>query len=980
MDTSRKLSTVSSAILIASLTACGGGGGGGGGEEAPRNPEPTLTTLPAFLQGNEAQCTFTESGSPVSLVDYTGNLGNVTGLTCTGVTLSDLNEINLLTALQQLSLENSGLTNVNELLNNLTLKQLDVSGNPIADLTVINSLLNLTELDLENTGLADISLLEALTALQKLDLSGNGIASVTALGNLLSLTDLDISGNNISKLNDLGSLTNLQNLDVSGNPSLSCAEINDLDLALAGGTNITLPSICTTALFLSAASDASQSLDNSAASEPFDRLVVKDVTGLNDVEIFQNDDNLHLQATTNGGNKTITFTSWFVDDAYKVDEFEIENVGVYSFTQLRNAIGLGLALTEGRDTYLGTNAKDVIYGLGDVDVIAGGSDADTIIGGKGDDKLSDYVLTVNEDGSVSREGSSYDTYVDTFIFNSGDGNDTLYLYEISGNKDLLLFTDSITEDDISLLRDGNHLKMELSETDSVTVFNWFSNSTYQLGQIQFGSAEPVAAVSWVNNKGFASVNSTILGTNASEVLNGSTEDDIIIAGGGKDTIVGGKGDDKLSDHILTVNDDGSVSRETTSYDTYVDTFIFNSGDGNDTLYLYEISGNKDLLLFTGSITEDDITLYRDGDNLKMVLSDTDSVTVFNWFSNSTYQLGQIQFGSAEPIAAASWVRDKGFYSSNYKLLGTNDAEVLLGGVEDDIIIAGSGADTIIGGKGDDKLSDHILTVNDDDSVSRETTSYDTYVDTFIFNSGDGNDTLYLYEISGHKDLLLFTGSITEDDITLYRDGDNLKMVLSDTDSVTVFNWFVRSEYKLGQIQFGNAEPIAAASWVKDKGFYSSNYKLFGTNDAEVLLGGIEDDIIIAGSGADTIIGGKGNDKLSDHVLTVNDDDTVSREGSSYDAHIDTFIFNSGDGNDTLYLYEISGNRDLLQFGSGISATSITAEQIDNDLKLTIVTIESTDTITIKNWFGRSSYRLGQIQFDGQDPLNAEEFVNGLLTP
>ena len=824
MNSSRKLTALSSALLIATLTACGGGGGGGdnGGDTTPRAPEKNLTTLPLFLQGNEANCTFTENGSPASLVDYTGKLEDVTGLTCSGITLSDLNEINLLTALQQLSLENAGLTNVTELLNNLTLTQLDLSGNPIADLSIINSLLNLTELDLENTGLSDIGLLDALTALQILDVSGNGISNVSALGNLLNLTKLDISANSIVELDSLGSLTNLNDLNVSGNPTLSCAEINDLDLALAGAASITVPSDCTNALFLSAASDSSQSLDNSALADPFVRLVVKDVSNLDDVRILQSDDDLRLEANTSGGNKAITFTGWFVGDAHQVDEFEIEDIGVYSFDQLRSYIGLGLALTEGKDTYLGTNEKDIVYGLGEADIIAGGNGADTIIGGEGDDKLSDYILTVNEDGSVAREGSTYDIHLDTFIFNSGDGNDTLYLYSISG---------------------------------------------YQ-----------------------------------------------------------------------------------------------------------------DLLQFNGSITEDDITLYRDADNLKMVLSDTDSVTVFNWFVSSSYQLGQIKFGSADPVAALAWVDNKGFYSVDTTLFGSNLADVLLGSEEDDIIIAGNGADIIIGGEGDDKLSDYILTVNEDGSVAREGSTYDIHLDTFIFNSGDGNDTLYLYSISGYQDLLQFNGSITEDDITLYRDADNLKMVLSDTDSVTVFNWFVSSSYQLGQIKFGSADPVGALSWVENKGFYSVDNTLFGSNRADVLLGSEVDDIIIAGNGADTIIGGKGDDKLSDYTLTVNEDGSVARRGSIYDTHLDTFIFNSGDGNDTLYLYSIPGYKDLLKFGIGISATSITAEQIDNDLKLTIVMPESTDTITIKNWFASSSYRLGEIQFDGEDPQDAEDFVDSLLIP
>lgn len=99
MNSSRRLTALSTALLLTTLSACGGGGGGGG--DTPQDPTPRqqLTPLPTFLEAAQSQCTFEEGGQPVSLVDYYGTLANVTSLTCNGATLTNLDGIDLLTAL-----------------------------------------------------------------------------------------------------------------------------------------------------------------------------------------------------------------------------------------------------------------------------------------------------------------------------------------------------------------------------------------------------------------------------------------------------------------------------------------------------------------------------------------------------------------------------------------------------------------------------------------------------------------------------------------------------------------------------------------------------------------------------------------------------------------------------------------------------------------------------------------------------------------
>ena len=809
-----KLTALSAAILFSTLSACGGGGGGNDDNDNPPAPRQQLTALPAFLQGNEANCSFVESGNDVSLEAYSGNLNNVTGLTCNGVTLSDLNEISLLTALETLNLEDAGLTNVNELLNNSTLSELDLSGNPLTDLATIASLLNLTALDLDNTGLSDLTLLQSLTALQQLNLADNDISNVTALGNLMALTSLDLSGNSITELTSLGALTNLQTLDVSGNNSLACADINNLDNTLGGAVEITVPSDCTTALYLDNTSDASQTLDLSMQAIAFDRLVIGDIQGRDDIVLFQSGNDLRVTANTSAGEKQITFSNWFSDEAYQLGEFEIGSEGVSRFDDLRAAVGLGLALTDQDDTYSGSNGNDIIYGLDGNDIIAGERGADVIVGGSGSDILSGHKITIDDDSSVTRS-VSYDSDQDTIVFNLGDGNDIIYEYEVTlSNRALLQFGAGIAPADITLYRNGLDLVFQINAEDSVTVFEWFKAGQYRIGQIQFGNNDPIAATEWVNAQPLSSNDITVTGTDASESLIGSTDDDIIYGLDGSDIITGGEGNDILSGYRIIVGEDNSVTRYP-SYDNDQDTFVFNPGDGNDIIYEYEVTlSNRALLQFGAGIAPADITLYRNGLDLVFQINAEDSVTVFDWFDADQYRIGQIQFGNDDPIAATEWVNAQPVSLQASGILeGDNDANVLTGTGGNDIIYGLDGVDIITGGEGNDILSGYRITVGEDNSVTRYP-SYDNDQDTFVFNLGDDNDIIYEYEVSlSNRALLQFGAGITPIGVTATQVGEDLVLTVSASDSVRVKDWFNSANYRLGQIQFDGLPAQDATTFV-----------------------------------------------------------------------------------------------------------------------------------------------------------------------
>ena len=281
---------------------------------------------------------------------------------------------------------------------------------------------------------------------------------------------------------------------------------------------------------------------------------------------------------------------------------------------------------------------------------------DVITGGEGDDILSGHRITINDDGSVSRD-SSYDNDQDTFVFNMGDDNDTIYEYETTLNyRALLQFGEDITPDDITLYRNGLDLVFQVNAEDSVTVFEWFHNTYRRIGQIQFGSGDVLDATDWVNARPVSlTAPGTLAGDTDANTLNGTGGDDIIYGLDGVDVITGGEGDDILSGHLITINDDGSVSR-VLSYDNDQDTFVFNLGDDNDTIYERETTLNyRALLQFGAGIDPLNITATQNGDDLVLTVSASDSVTVKDWFSSVNYRIGQIQFDGQPAQDATDFV-------------------------------------------------------------------------------------------------------------------------------------------------------------------------------------------------------------------------------------------------------------------------------------------------------------------------------------
>ncbi|WP_277342816.1 calcium-binding protein, partial [Pseudomonas viridiflava] len=127
-------------------------------------------------------------------------------------------------------------------------------------------------------------------------------------------------------------------------------------------------------------------------------------------------------------------------------------------------------------------------------------------------------------------------------------------------------------------------------------------------------------------------------------------------------------------------------------------------------------------------------------------------------------------------------------------------------------------------------------------------------------------------------------------------------------------------------------------------------------------GGAGNDTLTTGSASDVLSGGTGNDTLTGGA------------GS------DTYLFELGDGLDTIVENTISTtNVDILRFGSGIQTTDITASLSNSDLVLSHG--NGTDRITVKNWFQEASgrYQLERIEFADGTLWTSAELATRVLT-
>lgn len=130
-----------------------------------------------------------------------------------------------------------------------------------------------------------------------------------------------------------------------------------------------------------------------------------------------------------------------------------------------------------RDRLTGSRGSDRLYGNGADDRIDGGPGDDFIAGGRGADHL--------------RGGAGNDTY----LFERGDGRDTLdNRGSAPGDEDVLRFGEGIGREDLWFRREGRNLSVRLlGGDDRITVNGWYEREQDRLDRLELSGGEHLTA-------------------------------------------------------------------------------------------------------------------------------------------------------------------------------------------------------------------------------------------------------------------------------------------------------------------------------------------------------------------------------------------------------------------------------------------------------------------------------------------------------
>ncbi|MBP2160300.1 MULTISPECIES: calcium-binding protein [Asticcacaulis] len=571
--------------------------------------------------------------------------------------------------------------------------------------------------------------------------------------------------------------------------------------------------------------------------------------------------------------------------------------------------------TEGAEELGGTSGDDIIYGLGECDNLYGNAGDDTLIGGAREDRL---------DGGAGN---------DKFVFVVGEsGVDEIMPTLVSTDVDVIELVGELTIADVKFSADGNFgLAISYGPYgESVYIRDQFRADTpgnggyYKVSTLIVGgvSYSLTGGLTFTGGNGYDAVFGTVYG----DVLKGLGGDDFLDGGQGDDTIWGGTGTD-----VYFVGNYGN------------DRFMFAVGDGNDTVHLPPVTGERDVIEITGPLTLADVSFYGMG---------TDDLIIR--YGPGDDQIGLPSFFRVAPADRVSVLVVGGveydlnalLADPNDLLTGTEGNDTLNGAAGDDTIFGLGGSDSLTGGDGNDSLDAGSGGHDTLDGGAGNDTLYGGSGERDVVRGGDGADTIYggdgdldtifggagndvIYDGGGIYDTIeggdgndtIYGGAgndwyngVYGDDLFVFDIGDGVDVVSNpstpDTDVIEIlgvaatdirFEHFVVPGYpdqNYLKIFYGSGNDQV---WISshylaeaDPGHYyqtatlkvgstifdlRSGLPYTGTSGADIVRASMHNDTLSGLDGDDTMLAGAGNDAL--------------------DGDAGNDLLNGGDGNDTL---------------------------------------------------------------------------------
>ncbi|MEP7007768.1 MAG: calcium-binding protein [Sphingomonas bacterium] len=617
----------------------------------------------------------------------------------------------------------------------------------------------------------------------------------------------------------------------------------------------------------------------------------------NDVNLERSGDDLLITVKATG--ETVRVTGQFaavvaigsdllLSSDKGIEDIQFADGSIMELPEIMAAVGKG---TDGNDHLVGTMHSDVLTG------------------GKGDDQI--------EGGDDA----------DLYVFNRGDGNDVIHDQQTTPllrAADLLVFGDNIAPEDLTYNRSGENgddLLITVGDSGgSILIQGAFAYTS--LGYNGFLAPNSRIEMFAFRNYGDAFTNKDLQQqliaqetTVGNDVTHGFGDDDTFAASAGNDVLIGMDGADIYDWGAGAGND---IIREQAQY------IDVNVGLGGISLTV-----RADVVQFSEDINPSSLLFTRN--------YDTDDLTITNTTTGETLTVDG-QFNSFQTgVLGAQWFdRVEWFAFADNSAYSWKDVEAIVttGGAGNDRLRGDIIADTMVGGLGNDLLSGG------------------GGGDSYVFNLGDGHDTVFddnptligdgFLTVEQTIDAIELGAGINPGDVVFSRAGSSITLTFdSSGDAITLQG---QDDY----IQTGvfGAIPTSRIEQVK---FHDGT--IWSWQD-------VNQKMIAAQTTA-------GNDitegfKLSDRFEKSAGDD-VMRGGDSGD----TYVFGVGAGHDrieesiTNVLY---GDDDSVEFDNSVSVADVSVSREDNDLILTLASGDSLrvagefDLQTLYTWTDVENFR------------------------
>ena len=629
----------------------------------------------------------------------------------------------------------------------------------------------------------------------------------------------------------------------------------------------------------------------------------------------------HLNIYVKGDrNQGVQLYNQFYDDYRRIEYLEFVDGTTKNLTE----IGFTYTLSDSDDNVTGTNYNDIIYGNGGNDTISTGNGDDTLYGGTGNDTLNGENgndILIGGKGNDQINGGAGD---DTYIYNLGDGFDTI---SESAGTDKVILGEGISLENLTFERSGNHLNVYINndKTQGIQLYNQFYDSNHMVETLEFADGSTfdlTKGLTFNQHNGAETVN----GTNYDDIIYGNGGDDIIEANDGNDTVYGGAGNDTIRGHNGNDTIEGGLGNDALDGGNGDDTYIYSLGDGFDTIY--DASGS-DKIKFGAGIEFDDLTFRVDGGNLYMFINgdEKQGIMIYNMITNGSYNIETLEFadGSTKQLSEMGLTLQQ--HNGSETITGTNYDDIIYGNGGNDTLYGGNGNDILSGGTGHDRL---------------EGGSGD---DTYVWNLNDGIDTISDYQGTNK---IKFGADITQAELSFAQVGNNLRIIVNNDPSqgLIIENYYNNDGYKIGTIEFADGSEVSVADLIGNL-VSLPDQVIEGSADDDILTGGNGNDTINAGDGYNDITGGKGNDTLN----------------GGYDK--DTYYYNLGDGYDVI---SDPYGRDKIIFGEGISQSDLIFQKDGSDLFISIKGRDN-DGIRIFRHFYDDNYKIEQLEFADGSTMN-----------